>query len=204
MKTRNAIIIAAVLSLAPALALASTRALDTPKIGANTLNIPASLISSPTPPAGFYIHTQKLNPANIEKDVDNFGANAIRFVPPPAVNASIKVVTKCGPFKYRYIFTPHPENHHQIWENNNGKSMSEKMINSCQRARGTLTVRFSPVINKHVATPGARFAARAAGMPASFITPDAPAHGFHVTARELTNPFRQGVRVIVRFFECRQ
>lgn len=198
-------IIAAILAFAPALALASTTTLDTPalaKIGANTLNIPASFVSSPTPPAGFYIHTQRLNPAHIQQDVDNYGAAAIRFVPPPAVNAPIKVVTRCGPFKYTYTYAQHAKNRRQIWENTNGKAMSEKMINSCQRARGTLTVRFSPVVKKHVAPAGARFAARAAGVPAALITPDAPAPGgLYVTAaRELTNPFRQGVRFIVRFF----
>lgn len=152
MKTRNiSITTAAILTLAPALALASTHTLDTSalaKIGANTLGIPASLVSSPTPPAGFYIHTQRLNPAHIQRDVDNYGAAAIRFIPPPAVNAPIKVVTKCGPFTYSYVYVQHAHSKSQIWRNVNGKAMSEKMINACQRVRGTLTVRFSPVVTK--------------------------------------------------------
>ena len=188
MKTRNSIsisiITAAVILATPALALAST---TTPTLG--------------KPAAGFYIGTQRLNPANIEKDVYNYGGAAIHFVAPPASAGPIKVDVKCGPFKYSYIHTPNPETHYQIWENTNGKAMSEKMINACQRARDPLIVRFSPIVKKH-ATPGTRFAAKAVGVPAALITPGAPAPGgFHVTARESeSNPFSQGVRFIVRFF----
>ena len=95
---------------------------------------------------GFYIGTRHISPANIQQTVRNYGANAIRFMPPPSTNVPVKISTACGPFKYTFIYVPSPRGRHQIWQNTNGKAMSEKIINSCQR--GPLTISFFPIVKK--------------------------------------------------------
>ncbi|MEB8476235.1 hypothetical protein [Acidithiobacillus ferriphilus] len=95
---------------------------------------------------GFYHGTQHINPGKIQQTVHEFGAGAIRFVPPPASNGPVQVSTACGPFKYSFIHTPSPHSKAQIWRDNTGKAMSEKIINACQR--GPLTISFSPIVKK--------------------------------------------------------
>ena len=107
--------------------------------------IPAIAFAAAAAP-GFYIGTRHISPANIQQTVRNYGANAIRFMPPPSTNVPVKISTACGPFKYTFIYVPSPRGRHQIWQNTNGKAMSEKIINSCQR--GPLTISFFPIVKK--------------------------------------------------------
>ena len=95
---------------------------------------------------GFYHGAQRISPTKIQGAVHRFGAGAIYFVPPPAGNGPVQVSTACGPFKYSFIHTQDPHTKFQIWQNVNGKAMSEEIINACQH--GSLTVSFSPVVKK--------------------------------------------------------
>lgn len=56
-------------------------------IGAISASAAVTALAAPAP--GFYIGTQHLNPASIKKTVDNYGAGAIKFVPPAAKRHSM-------------------------------------------------------------------------------------------------------------------